>query len=75
LKVDGDILNEFPSNVPPANDLYWTRHTQLVDKVLADRQAIIEKSIETVGMTIKGLVNPISFSPIDLIRFVELFKK
>jgi len=75
LKVDGDILNEFPSKVPAADDLYWTRHTQLVDKVLAERQAIIEKSIETVGTTIRGLVNPISISPIDLIRLVELFKK
>lgn len=75
LKVDGDIVNEFPSKVPPANDLYWTRHTQLVDRVLADRQAIIEKSIETVGTTIKGLVNPISFSPIDMVRLIDLFKK
>ena len=75
LRMDGDILNEFPTKVPPANDLYWIRHTQLVDKVLADRQAIIEKSIETVGTTIKGLINPISISPIDMIRLVELFKK
>jgi hypothetical protein len=75
LKVDGDISNEFPSKVPPINDLYWTRHTQLVDRVLADRQAIIEKSIETVGATIKGLVNPISFSSVDMIKLFELFKK
>jgi hypothetical protein len=75
FKVDGDILNEFPSKVPPANDLYWTRHSQLVDRVLAERQAIIEKSIETVGTTIKGLVNPISFSPIDMIKLIDLFKK
>lgn len=75
LKADGDILNEFPSNAPTSNDLYWTRHTQLVDRVLAERQAIIEKSIETVGTTIKGLVNPISISPIDMLKLVELIKK
>jgi hypothetical protein len=75
FKVDGDILSEFPSKIPPANDLYWTRHTQLVDRVLAERQAIIEKSIETVGSTIKGLINPISISPIDMIKLIELFKK
>ena len=48
--------------MPAPNDLYWTRHAQLVDKVLADRQAMIEKVIDTVGITIKGIINPISLA-------------
>lgn len=75
MKLDGSVLNEFPSNIPVANDLYWIRHNALVDKILADRQETINKVIDTIGTTVKGLVNPISFSPVDLVKLAELFKK
>jgi hypothetical protein len=70
----GSILNQFASGMPAPNDLYWTRHTQLVDKVLADRQATIDKIIDTVGTTIKGMINPISSKPIDLIELLNTFR-
>jgi ribosomal protein S19E (S16A) len=72
----GNISNQFPSQMPAPNDLYWTRHAQLVDKVLADRHATIEKVIDTVGITIKGIINPISLaaSPIDLSQIIQLLQ-
>ena len=71
----GDILNEFPSKEPDTNDIYWARHNQLVDTLVANRQATIEKVIDTVGTTVKGMVNPISFSPIDLNQLINTFKE
>jgi hypothetical protein len=72
----GDILNKFPEKVPTTNDVYWTRHTQLVDRVLTDRQATIDKVIDTLGGTVKGIVNPISaMNPADIIKLIDSFKK
>ena len=71
----GDIVNQFPNQTPAQNDLYWARHTQLVDGVLANRQATIDKIIDTIGTTIKGTINPVSFSPVDLIQLINTFKE
>jgi hypothetical protein len=70
----GDVLNEFPSKEPEKDDIYWSRHTQLVDSLLTNRQATIDKVIHTVGTTIKGVINPISFSPTDLIQVINSIK-
>jgi len=32
----GDIINNFPKEVPGPTDVYWTRHNQLVDRYLSD---------------------------------------
>jgi hypothetical protein len=75
ININGGISNEFPNQAPGANDPYWARHNLLVDKVMTDRQAIIDKAIDAAGTTIKGIINPISFSAIDLVKLVEMFKK
>lgn len=71
----GDIVNQFPNQTPAQNDLYCARHTQLVDGVLSNRQATIDKIIDTVGTAIKGMINPASFSPVDLIKLIDTFRE
>jgi hypothetical protein len=69
-----DIVNTFPSKVPDPTDVYWTRHNQLVDKYLTDRQDTINKVISIIAETVKGLINPISTmttAPVDLIKLIE----
>jgi hypothetical protein len=75
VRIDGDIINDFPSHVPDPNDIYWKRHTELVDRVLNERKEILLKVIDTVGTTITKMVNPISFSSVDVVKLAELFKK
>ena len=62
---DADVTNEFPAEPPNEDDIYWTRHN-VVNKVLEARTKIILKSIEVAGTTVKGVINPISVSPIDI---------
>jgi hypothetical protein len=74
----GDIVNKFPSQVPDPNDVYWTRHNQLVDRYLTDKQATINKVIDIIGETAKGILNPITtmiLSPADIIKMFDSFKK
>lgn len=74
--VDGDITNEFPSETPKEDDIYWKRHKELVDEALATRKEISLKVIETIGTTVKGVINPISVSNIDIAKIIEgLFQK
>jgi hypothetical protein len=75
IRIDGDLINEFPEKVSDANDLYWKRHNELVDRVLNERKEILLKVIDMVGTTITKMVNPISFSTIDLVKMAEMFKK
>jgi hypothetical protein len=70
-----DIINEFPNNIPNDNDVYWRRHNELVNEALTTRKEIILKVIDTAGATIKGIINPISVSTIDLAKLVEVLKK
>ena len=75
IKMDGDMLNDFPTNTPEANDLYWKRHNELVDKVMNERKDILLKVIEMAGTAMTKMVNPISFSTVDLVKMAEIFKK
>lgn len=69
--TDADVKNDFPADVPKEDDVYWKRHNELVDNVLDMRKEIFLKSIEVAGTTIKGIVNPISVSPIDIAKLFE----
>ena len=69
--TDADVKNNFPPNIPKEDDVYWKRHNELVDNVLDARKEIILKSIEVAGTTIKGVINPISVSPIDIAKLFE----
>jgi hypothetical protein len=74
----GDVTNIFPNKPPDPNDVYWTRHKELVDRYLTDRQATIDKVITVLGDTAKGVLNPISsltFAPTDLIKFMDELRK
>jgi hypothetical protein len=75
FKMDGDIINEFPSNIPDTNNLYWKRHIELVDKVLQERKDLVNKVIDTTGTAITKVISPISFSTVDILKLAELFKK
>ena len=75
FKLDGDIINEFPSNTPDTNNLYWKRHIELVDKVLQERKDLVNKVIDTTGTAITKVISPISFSTVDILKLAELFKK
>jgi hypothetical protein len=74
IRINGDIVSKFPTTAPNENDIYWKTHRNEVNRVLQMRKDIILKVIETVGMTVKGMVNPISFSTVDIARLVELFQ-
>ena len=74
INIDGDIINEFPSTPPDENDVYWKRHKENVDEALATRKEIILKAIDTAGLTVRGIVNPVSISPIDLAKLIESVK-
>jgi hypothetical protein len=75
IRIDGDITNEFPDKVSETTDLYWKRHNELVDKVLNERKELLLKVIDMVGTTITKMVNPISFSTVDLVKMTEMFRK
>jgi hypothetical protein len=75
IKIDGDIKNDFPTPPPNSNDVYWTRHTQLVDQALSLQKEIITKVIDTIGVTVQKIVNPISISTGDLLNLMNLFRK
>jgi hypothetical protein len=75
IKIDGDVKNDFPNPAPDANNVYWTRHNQLVDAAVALQKEIIIKVIETVGTTLQKVVNPVSFSSSDLANLLNLFGK
>ena len=75
IKINGDQKNEFPNPGPNTDDVYWTRHSQLVDEALALQKEIIMKVIETVGATIQKVVNPISISSSDIMNLTSILRK
>jgi hypothetical protein len=75
LMKGGDVTNEFPETRPTEEDVYWKKHWELVEKELATRKDIYMKIIETIGATIKGMINPVSFENIDLSKIVEAIAK
>jgi hypothetical protein len=75
IKIDGDVKNDFPNPAPDANDVYWTRHNQLVDGAVALQKEIIIKVIDTVGITLQKVVSPISFSSGDFMNLINLFRR
>ncbi len=75
IEADGDLTNEFPNPPPDPTDIYWARHNQLVDGVLALQKEIINKVIDTVGQIASKVVTPISVSSADLVSLAQLFTK
>lgn len=75
ITVEGDIINEFPSTPPDANDIYWKWHIQLTERILDERKELLLKAIDTAGLAITKVMNPISFSSVDIVKLAELFKK
>jgi hypothetical protein len=75
IKLNGDLINEFPKDKPDENDIYWKRHTDLVNESLQTRKEIMLKVVETIGTTVRGIVNPINFSQVDIAKIIELIKK
>jgi len=71
----GDIRSNFPVEPPKVDDIYWTRHNELVDKVIDARKEIILKAIDVTGTTVKGIINPISVSNIDIAKIIEGISK
>jgi len=74
ITATGDIKNSVPTEPPQTDDVYWNRHNELVDKVLQNRVEIILKAIEVSGTTVKGIINPISVSNIDVAKIIQSLK-
>src|SRR5215210_5358803 len=75
INLDGTIANEFSSTQAADSDVYWKRHSELVNEVMATRKEIILKVIETAGITVKGIVNPLSSSNVDPVKLLELLQE
>jgi hypothetical protein len=59
INLNGDQKNEFPNPAPNVDDIYWTRHNQLVNETIFSQKEILMKVIETVGAMIQKVVNPL----------------
>lgn len=68
IGIDGDITNEFPSERPKEDDVYWKRYKELVDEALATRKELSIKVIETIGSTIRGMINPMNIPGLDVVK-------
>jgi hypothetical protein len=75
IKLNGDVINEFPKEKPNEDDIYWKRHTDLVNESLQTKKEIMLRVVETVGTTLRGIVNPINFSQVDIAKIIELIRK
>ena len=75
ITIEGDIINEFPGTPPDVNDIYWKWHTQLTERILDERKELLLKAIDSAGFAITKIMNPISFSSVDMVKLAELFKK
>ncbi|HML02653.1 MAG TPA: hypothetical protein VK487_04685 [Candidatus Bathyarchaeia archaeon] len=58
IEALGSITNEWPTEEPSSDDLYWKTHKEQVDNALSMRKDVLLKIIETIGSTISGLINP-----------------
>ena len=58
IEALGSITNEWPTEEPSQDDLYWKTHKEQVDNALSMRKDVLLKIIETIGSTISGLINP-----------------
>ena len=74
ITIDGDIINEFPSPPPDPNNIYWKWHTELTNRILNERKELLLKAIDSAGFALTKIMNPISFSSVDLVKLAELFK-
>ena len=57
---DEDIENEFPSEPPNVDNVYWKRHNELVNTYLDARKQMILKAIEVTGIAVTGIINPLN---------------
>ncbi|MDH3677215.1 MAG: hypothetical protein OEQ12_02820 [Nitrosopumilus sp.] len=71
ISIDGDIANDFPSTLPKDDDVYWRRHKELVNNALEARKELQLKAIETIGTTVKSIINPISVGDVDLAGLIQ----
>jgi hypothetical protein len=72
--VNGNITNEFPNQVPDSADVYWLRHSELVNETLSTRKELILKVIDTVGTTITTIIQPMNLTNIGLAKLADLSK-
>lgn len=75
INLDGTIVNEFSNTQAEDSDAYWKRHSELVNEVMATRKEIILKAIETAGITVRGILNPLSLSGVDPVKLIELLQE
>ena len=75
ISLGNDVVSTMPKEAPKVGDVYWARHNELTNKILDQRHELLVKAIETAGTTVKGVINPINFSNIDLENIISLLKK
>jgi hypothetical protein len=71
MKLDGDWIEELPAQHPDEKDVYWLRFKENVNKTREERKEITNKAIEVAGNSISKVVNPISFSPVDITNLIK----
>jgi hypothetical protein len=67
IGIDGDIKNEFPKNVQKKMT-FIGKDKKLVDEALATRKELSIKVIETIGNTIKEIINPMNIPSLDAVK-------
>ena len=55
-ELDIDVANEFPTDRPDKDDVYWKEHTRQVEQIINIRKELLMKMIETAGSVAKGFI-------------------
>ncbi len=69
--LNGSVTEDFPPNRPVENDPIFAIHKEQVATALKTRLELQLKLIDTVGNTVKGLFNPMSFANVDLLQIIQ----
>jgi hypothetical protein len=72
LRLDGDWREQLPKPHPEANDVYWLRFQENVNKTRDERKEITNKAIEVAGSSISKVINPISFNAVDVAKLIQV---
>jgi hypothetical protein len=46
ITATGDVISEFPADLPAKDDVYWTAYMKIVETVLQNRQTNIQKLLD-----------------------------
>ena len=53
----GSISDEYPSQHPNKEDVYWERHKEQVDNALSMRKDLLLEIVKTIGNAVSGILS------------------